>query len=103
MPITDQFDYNIDAGFGGPVPFISPYLGDLRFFVSFRRDRELYIVLWGGYVKVRDPKEAVWHRGDPFTGDPPQEPQGRNSVFTTDTLTLYIFKKYASMMNDLNQ
>lgn len=58
---------------------------------------------WGGYGKVRDPEEAVWRRGDAFTGDPPQEPQGRNSVFITDTLTLQVLKKYASKMNDLNQ
>lgn len=44
MPETDQFDYNIDAGFGGPVPVISKALGDLRFFTSYSRDREMYVV-----------------------------------------------------------
>ncbi len=44
MPLADQFDYNADGGFGGPVPFISKYLGNLRFFASYRRDRELYVV-----------------------------------------------------------
>jgi len=44
MPVTDQFDYNIDAGFGGPVPVISKALGDLRFFTSYRGEREMYIV-----------------------------------------------------------
>lgn len=43
-PITDQPDYNIDAGFGGPVPFISEQLGNLRFFASYRSEREMLMV-----------------------------------------------------------
>ena len=56
---------------------------------------------WGGYGKVREPKEAVWETGDDFTGDPPQEPQGRNSVFVTDSSTIKILSKYCNLMNDL--
>ena len=41
--ITDQPDYNIDAGFGGPVPFLSDKLGNLRFFTSYRREREMLV------------------------------------------------------------
>ena len=37
-------DYNIDAGFGGPVPFISHKLGDLRFYTSYRRERDMYLM-----------------------------------------------------------
>jgi outer membrane receptor protein involved in Fe transport len=44
MPVTDQPDYNIDAGFGGPVPILHKYLGDLRYFASYRKEREMYIV-----------------------------------------------------------
>ncbi len=36
-------DYNIDAGFGGPVPFIGKKLGDLRFFASYRREKDMYL------------------------------------------------------------
>jgi len=43
-PRTDQPDYNIDAGLGGPVPFLSEYLGNLRFFSSFRREREMLLI-----------------------------------------------------------
>ncbi|NQU28861.1 MAG: TonB-dependent receptor [Candidatus Marinimicrobia bacterium] len=39
----DKPDYNIDAGFGGPVPFISSYLGNLRFFGSYRREKDMYL------------------------------------------------------------
>ncbi|MBI1806055.1 MAG: TonB-dependent receptor [Ignavibacteria bacterium] len=41
---TDQSDYNIDGGFGGPVPFIGQSLGDLRFFLSYRNNREMLLV-----------------------------------------------------------
>ena len=43
-PVTDQPDYNIDAGFGGPVPFIGEKLGNLRFFSSYQRQREMLLV-----------------------------------------------------------
>jgi outer membrane receptor protein involved in Fe transport len=43
-PITNQPDYNIDAGFGGPVPFISKHLGNLRFYTSFRFEREMLLI-----------------------------------------------------------
>jgi outer membrane receptor protein involved in Fe transport len=42
--ITDQLDYDVDLGFGGPVPGISKQLGDLRFFSSFRRHREMLLI-----------------------------------------------------------
>jgi outer membrane receptor protein involved in Fe transport len=41
--INDQPDYNIDAGFGGPVPFIHKQLGDLRFYVTYRGTREMLL------------------------------------------------------------
>lgn len=40
---NNQPDYDIDAGFGGPVPFVNEYLGDLRFFTSYRSTREMLI------------------------------------------------------------
>jgi len=36
-------DYTIDAGFGGPVPFASSSLGDLRFFASYRTNRSMLV------------------------------------------------------------
>ena len=44
QPPTDKPDYDIDAGFGGPVPIISENLGGLRFFTAYRRHRELLLV-----------------------------------------------------------
>lgn len=43
-PNTDQPDYNIDASFGGPVPFISKALGNLRFFFSYRFERDMLLI-----------------------------------------------------------
>ncbi len=36
-------DYDIDAGVGGPVPF-GEYLGNLRFFASYRSQRTMYLL-----------------------------------------------------------
>jgi mannan endo-1,4-beta-mannosidase len=58
---------------------------------------------WGGYGRASDPEEAVWQRGDAFTGDPPQEPQGRNSVFATDVTTLSILESFAAGMRSVGQ
>jgi outer membrane receptor protein involved in Fe transport len=41
--INDQPDYDIDAGFGGPVPFVSDALGNLRFYASYRSSRTMLV------------------------------------------------------------
>ncbi len=41
---VDEPDYIIDGSFGGPVPFISEKLGNLRFFTSFRTEREMLLL-----------------------------------------------------------
>jgi mannan endo-1,4-beta-mannosidase len=48
---------------------------------------------WGfaGYAKPNT-TSGKWMHGDDFTADPPQEPQGLNSVFASDTSTLQIIK-----------
>jgi mannan endo-1,4-beta-mannosidase len=56
---------------------------------------------WGGYGRARNPDDPTWHRGDGFTGDPPQEPQGRNSIFATDRSTLAIVTRYTARMDAL--
>ena len=37
-------DYNIDAGFGGPVPFVSELLGDATFYISHSTKENYYVV-----------------------------------------------------------
>ena len=37
-------DYIIDLGFGGPVPFVSEYFGNLRFYFSFFKEQNILII-----------------------------------------------------------
>ena len=39
----DKPDYLVDLGVGGPVPFVSKYLGNLRFFATHVRNRDMFI------------------------------------------------------------
>ncbi len=39
-----QPDYTMDVGFGGPVPVLNSALGDLRFYGSYRRNQNMYII-----------------------------------------------------------
>ncbi|MFV8325490.1 glycoside hydrolase 5 family protein [Flavobacterium sp. ZS1P14] len=48
---------------------------------------------FGGEGKAVNPS-GKWNIGNPFTADPPQEPQGLNSVFSSDRLTLEMVKMY---------
>ena len=55
---------------------------------------------WGGEGKSQN-ADFMWKKGDPFTGDPPQEPQGRNSIFISDMSTIAIIRDHAMKMNRL--
>jgi mannan endo-1,4-beta-mannosidase len=52
---------------------------------------------WGGSARGKN-ADNVWRKGDPFVGDPPQEPQGFNSVFLTDTTTRRLLRAHALRM-----
>lgn len=54
---------------------------------------------WGGLGQVAN-ADYKWKPGDPFTGDPPQEPQGLNSVFSTDKSTLEIIKNHSKSLSN---
>lgn len=57
---------------------------------------------WGGEGKASH-GDYIWRPGDSFTGDPPQEAQGLNSVFSTDTTTLRVFLKYNRALDALGE
>ena len=57
---------------------------------------------WGGEGRAAHPDD-VWRKGDPFVGDPPQEPQGFNSVFITDRSTIEILREHAGRMMRLER
>jgi mannan endo-1,4-beta-mannosidase len=56
---------------------------------------------WGGEGHARH-DDGMWLAGDPFVGDPPQEPQGRNSIFVTDTTTIRILTRHAQAMLEIS-
>lgn len=41
--INDEPDFDIDAGFGGPFPFVGKYLGNLRFYAAYRSTRQMLL------------------------------------------------------------
>lgn len=41
--LNNEPDFDIDAGFGGPVPFVSEMLGGLRFYTSYRSTRDMLL------------------------------------------------------------
>ncbi|MGD8777531.1 MAG: mannanase [Ignavibacteria bacterium] len=57
---------------------------------------------WGGEARAQH-DDGKWRPGDDFTGDPPQEPQGLNSIFNTDFSTLKIIKEHSEKMNSSNK
>lgn len=57
---------------------------------------------WGGYGRATQ-KDFMWTENDDFTGDPPQEHQGLNSVFDTDHTTIEIIREHADKMHKLKK
>ncbi len=54
---------------------------------------------WGGFAKPKH--EQQWQVGDDYTGDPAQEQQGLNSVFSGDRSTLKVIKSQVDRMKKL--
>jgi len=57
---------------------------------------------WGGEGRGQN-ADNFWQPGDPFTGDPPQEPQGLNSIFDTDKTTLEVIKAHALRFSQIGE
>jgi len=49
---------------------------------------------YGGFGRANPASNAVWAVGDDYLGDPSQEPQGLNTVFSSDDKTLAIIKTF---------
>jgi len=57
---------------------------------------------WGGYGRAEH-ADAGWEEGDTdYTGDPPQERQGLNSVFSGDAGTLHLLRAHADRLAELD-
>lgn len=57
---------------------------------------------WAGFGKAAN-SDFIWRIGDDYTGDPPQEPQGLNSVFATDESTLNLIRLYSKKMKNIKK
>ena len=55
---------------------------------------------WGGDA---NPQHEQWMPGDDYTGDPAQEAQGLNSVFSSDKSTLEVVRSQVERMNKLRK
>lgn len=58
---------------------------------------------WAGEGRPRKPYGGFWKAGDPFTGDPPHEPQGWNGVYESDASTLKVISKFAREIGKLHR
>ena len=60
---------------------------------------------WGWAGEGRPEEHGIgmirgrWYPGDAFTGDPPDQPQGRFSIYDQDTTTRAVIKEYAQKLN----
>lgn len=57
---------------------------------------------WGGSGRGQN-EDGKWKIGDPYTGDPPQEPQGLNSIFDSDNSTIEIIKAHVRQLKNLDE
>lgn len=55
---------------------------------------------WAGQAKPSKPA-AYWKKGEPFTGDPPHEPQGWYSIYNEDKSTKKIIKFWSEKFKEL--
>ncbi len=55
---------------------------------------------WAGEGRPRRAGE-FWRPGDPWTGDPPHEPQGGNSVYDSDAGTEQVIRRYTALFGAL--
>ncbi len=57
-PYGDNPDWNMDVGFGGPLPVIGDFLWDLGFYVSYRESREAWALPISDYSDYYIEKNA---------------------------------------------
>lgn len=104
--VLEEFGYprdNLQYAVGTPVTARDGYY---RFVIGLLTERELIQGLnfwgWGGLVQPVQSEwragEAYWKMGDPYTGDPAQEPQGFFSVFASDSTTVAVLKEGISKL-----
>lgn len=64
-------------------------------------NQEPFVALnFWGYAGIgkNNPEDGKWKEGQDFTTDPPQEPQGLNSVFSSDSSTMQLIKQWSNTL-----
>lgn len=94
----DEGDYRIESSTTFRDLFFQEYFGLLH----RRAAQGLPIAgsnfwTWGGLGRPSN-DDLIWREGDAFVGDPPQEPQGLNSVYVNDSSTIEILREHARTM-----
>ncbi|AWI25933.1 glycoside hydrolase 5 family protein [Flavobacterium pallidum] len=82
------------AGYGDRLHFYNTFFTKLSESLA---DNDVLrgINFWGfGGEGVARNDDGKWNTGDPYTADPPQEPQGLNTVFSSDTALLELIKQF---------
>lgn len=110
MPLVlEEFGMERDGGLfsqSAPVVYRDAYLQKVFGLVeaSIAKGQPLQgtnVWAWGGFGYASH-NDFVWRKGDKgFVGDPPQEPQGLNSIFSSDDSTLLILRKHAENIDKL--
>ena len=96
----DGGDYRLGAGTRQRDRFFAEIFGFLETQVKLESPlMGTNFWTWGGLGRAKS-DDFIWRTGDPFTGDPPQEPQGLNSVFSQDRSTLKVLKSHADFMRN---
>lgn len=69
---------------------------------SIKANKPFTALNFWGYAGIgkNNPNNGKWNLGDDYTADPPQEPQGLNSVFSSDKETLELIKKYNDLLKN---
>ena len=68
----------------------------MRLEKAISNDEPFVALNFWGYAGIakNNPKDGKWKIGVDFTTDPPQEPQGLNSIFSSETSTMDLIKVY---------
>lgn len=111
MPVVlEEFGLERDGGTfspGSPTTYRDTYFAEVFSLVetSVKNGGPLQgtnLWAWGGFGKAHH-ADYRWRGGDKhFTGDPPQEAQGLNSVLASDESTLRLIRQHAQALVDQN-
>lgn len=100
-------EFGLPRDFHGYLPAEKTTCRDLYYINAFeqvldhcKRNDVLAGCNFWGFAGEGKPLHVFWVKGDDYLGDPPNEEQGLNSVFDTDS-TIPVIRKYNNKLNNL--